>query len=198
MFVFERVSPAFVTYTTGLSTIGQTFSYAPQPMHREGSTWALLPPPVARRQLVRRAFRSRQSCRDSRAPPGRHALELPLIRLRNVCRAAARSVAAALAAAACHAQQSPSCPPSQPPAPIVAQAPPEPAPATQCPCASASEAPAPPSTKPRFDSTKVFKLGEQGSVTSYQMRVDQRCERCGGRLKLGRAGERLAWAFRSS
>src|SRR3954471_24063019 len=39
MLVFERVSPALVTYTAGLSTIGQTFSQAPQPIHSDGSTW---------------------------------------------------------------------------------------------------------------------------------------------------------------
>src|SRR5690606_8234305 len=36
--VLERVSPALVTYTAGLSTMGQTFSQAPQPIQSEGST----------------------------------------------------------------------------------------------------------------------------------------------------------------
>src|SRR3954454_6244457 len=38
MFVLLRVSPMLVTYTAGRSCTGQTFSHAPQPMQRAGST----------------------------------------------------------------------------------------------------------------------------------------------------------------
>src|ERR1700690_315684 len=37
-FVLLRVSPTLVTYTAGSSCTGHTFSHAPQPTHRLGST----------------------------------------------------------------------------------------------------------------------------------------------------------------